>query len=158
MSEVESSLAFPRPLPLPGSTSVFGGFLLSLVALEGGSFQSLCRHHHSSSYSAGSFSGHTTPPAFVWELLPWKRLWLVSCTPRWPWALPTQYSYTVSMLVGSRFAVHIFIAYSVCGLIPRFVSAKEYFSTSVSSPTLLSEKHPAQPHGYASPVSTAVLR
>lgn len=66
----------------------------------------------------------------------------------WSPALPgglglCPHSMTVSMLAGSRFAVHIFIAYSVCGPIPRFVSAEGSFSTSVSPPTPLSEKHPA---------------
>lgn len=34
------------------------------------------------------------------------------------------HSATVSMPAGSRFSVHIFIAYSVCGPNPRFVSAE----------------------------------
>lgn len=43
----------------------------------------------------------------------------------------------------------------VCGPIPRFVSAEGYCSTSVSSPTRLSERRPAQPHSYASHASHA---
>lgn len=132
---MENSLASPRPY-------LSQSLHLCLVALQGSSFQSLCGDRHSSNYFRRLLLWTHHTPSLCLERSPWKRLWLVEATstPRWP--------RTVSMLAGSRFAVHIFIAYSVRGLIPRFVSAEGYFSTSMSLPTPLSEKHPVQPHSY----------